>query len=99
MQNSSKYDFLLIIKNLADNFDSNDFECLRDNTEQFISFSISMNKNVKKENLKGNRKDHQNLDNFRYMHSSLSDLVDNLLDNSHKKKWEDCKCTLEYKKF
>ena len=37
MQNSSKYDFLLTMKNLADDFDSTDSECLKKKTERFIS--------------------------------------------------------------
>ena len=38
MNNGSKYDFHLIIKNLASKFYSRDFGCFDKNTEKYINF-------------------------------------------------------------
>lgn len=53
---------------------------------QLVFFHGQNRQKSKTENLRGNRKDRQNIDSFRYMSSSLSDLVNVLLDNPHKKK-------------
>ena len=80
--NGSGYDYHHIIKELAEEFKGKDFECLAENTEKYISFSVP----IKKE-----RNDDTNetitykikfIDTFRFMHSSLSNLVDNLSKNN-----------------
>ena len=38
IHNGSKYDYHLIIKDLAEKFRGEDFECLGENTEKYISF-------------------------------------------------------------
>ena len=38
--NGSKYDWHLIIKELAKEFDCGEFKCLAENTEKYISFSV-----------------------------------------------------------
>ena len=45
--NVSTYDYDLIIKELVKEFDG-EFECLRENTEKYITFSISINKKITK---------------------------------------------------
>ena len=42
--NGSKYDWHLIIKELAKEFDCGEFKCLGENTEKYISFSIPIKK-------------------------------------------------------
>lgn len=48
MHNGSNYDFYWIIKKLVGNFQSSDFNCLRENNKRHIRFSISMDKKLKK---------------------------------------------------
>ena len=43
---SSKYDFHLIIKELAEEFEGK-FECLRENTKKYITFPLPLNKKLK----------------------------------------------------
>ena len=40
IHNGSKYDYHFIIKELAEEFRGEDFECLVENTEKYISFSV-----------------------------------------------------------
>ena len=75
ISNGSKYDYHFIIKELAEEFRV-EFECLRENTEKYISFSVPI------------KKEHDNdktitykikfVDTCRFMPSKLSDLVNNL---------------------
>ena len=44
MHNCSKYDYHLIIKELAEEFRGEDFECLGENTEKYINFSVPIKK-------------------------------------------------------
>ena len=51
--NGSTYDYHFIIKDLAEEFEDQ-FECLRENTEKYITFSVPIKKeldNGKKKNL------------------------------------------------
>ena len=50
LHNRSKYDDHVIIKELAEEFDSNDFDCLGENTEKYISFAIPIKVGFKDEN-------------------------------------------------
>ena len=74
-QNGSTYDYRFIIKELAKEFEGQS-ECLGENTEKYITFSVPIKKEL------GNGKTIayklKFIDNFRFMPTSLSKLVDNL---------------------
>ena len=84
IHNGSKYDYHFIIKELAEKFEG-EFECLGENTEKYISFSVPI------------KKEHDNdktitykikfVDTGSFMPSKLSSLVDNLSEINNK----DCK--------
>ena len=44
--NGSKYDYHLIIKELAEEFRGEEFRCLGENTEEYISSSVPIKKNM-----------------------------------------------------
>ena len=73
--NGSTYDYQFIITKLEKEFDGQ-LECLGENTEQYITFSVSINKEL------GNNKiitcKLNFIDSFRFMSASLLSLVDNL---------------------
>ena len=73
--NGSTYDYHFVIKKLAEEFKS-DFECLGENTEKYITFSVPL----KKENDNGKKITYKLkfIDSYRFMSTSLSNLVDNL---------------------
>ena len=48
--NGSTYDYHLIIKELVKKFDGN-FECLGENTEKYITFSVPIKKKIENENI------------------------------------------------
>ena len=99
--NGSNYDYHYIIKELADKFEGK-FECLRDNTEKFKTFSVPVEKEVTKidkdgkENVVTTFYKLKSIDSARFMATSLSNLVDNLTEGIHKIKCKDCDCCLEY---
>ena len=76
--NSSKNDFHLIIEQLAHDFDS-PFNCLGENTEKYITFSICIFKKTGA-NKKPIAYQIKFIDSFRHMPLSLSNLVDNLAE-------------------
>ena len=92
--NGSNYDYHFIIKELAEEF-KGEFECLGENTEKYISFSVLI------------KKEHNNdinetitykikfIDTCRFMQSKLVDLFDNLSGINNK----DCKKCMEKKIF
>ena len=90
IHNGSKYDYHFIIRELAEEF-KGQFECLGENTEKYITFSVPI------------KKEHDNdktitykikfIDSCRFMPSKLSDLVDNLSEINNK----DCKTCMERK--
>ena len=79
--NGSTYDYHFIIKELAREFDDN-FECLGENTEKYITFSVPIKKRIDNKNIDITYKI-KFIDSFRFMATSLSKLVDNLTDNIH----------------
>ena len=89
----SKYDYHLIIKELAEKFRGEDFECLGENTEKYISFSGPIKK--ERDNESGKRITYKIkfIDSCRFMPSKLSNLVDNLSEINNK----DCKTCMERK--
>ena len=88
--NSSKYDYHFLSKESPEEF-KGEFDCLGENTEKYISFSVPI------------KKEHDNdktitykikfVDTCRFMPSKLSNLVDNLSEINNK----DCKTCMEIK--
>ena len=72
--NGSTYDYRLIIKQLAKEFKGN-FVYLGENTEKYITFSVSIKKELDNDKTIIYRLNI--IDNFRFMSASLSRLVDN----------------------
>ena len=94
--NGSTYDYHFIIKELVKEIDEN-FECLGENTEKYITFSVPIKKEIKNKNkiieiiykIKF-------IDSFRFMSTSLSKLVDNLSEGLHNNRCADFKSSLDY---
>ena len=95
--NGSIYDYHFIIKELVKEFEGN-FECLGENTEKHISFSVPIKKKIENKDLEITYKI-KFIDSYRFMSSSLSKLVDNLSKGIHNNKCLDCKCCLDYIKI
>ena len=99
--NLSSYDSHFLIKGLAKEFDG-EFECVGENTEKYISFSVKINKKITKKDEDGNEKivniSHRLkfIDSYRFMSASLSNHVDNLSNVLHNDKCVDCKSGLDY---
>ena len=92
--NGSTYDYHFIIKELVNEFDGN-FECLRENTEKYITFSVPIKKKIENKDIEITYKI-KFID--RFMATSLSKLVDNLTEDIHGDKRVDCKSHLSYMK-
>ena len=90
--NASKYDYHFIIKELASEFDGN-FECLGENTEKYITFSVPIKKRIEHKKIDITYKI-KSIDSFRFMSISLSKLVENLTDGVHNNKCTNCKSNL-----
>ena len=70
--NGSIYDYHFIIKELVKEFDGN-FECLRENTEKYITFSAPIKKKIENKDIEITYKI-KFIDSFRFMSSSISKL-------------------------
>ena len=92
--NGSTYDYHFIIKELVKEFEGN-FDCLGENTEKYITFSVPLKKKLENKNLEITYKI-KFIDSFRFMSSSLYKLVDNLSEGIHNNKRADCKSNLDY---
>ena len=92
--NGSTYDYHFIIKELVKEFGGN-FECLGENTEKYITFSVPIKKKIKNKDLEIRYKI-KFIDSFRFMSSSLSKLANNLSEGIHSNKCVNCKCYLDY---
>ena len=92
--NGSAYDYHFIIKELVKEFGGN-FECLGENTEKYITFSVPIKKNIENKDIEITFKI-KFIDSFRFMSSSSSKLVDNLSEGIHNNKCVDCKSCLDY---
>ena len=92
----STYDYHFIIKELVKEFEEN-FECLGENTEKYITFSAPLTKKINDKNktLKITCKI-KFIDSYRFMSTSLSKLVDNLSEGIHNNKSLNCKSCLDY---
>ena len=73
--NGSTYDYHFIINELIKEFKGN-FECLRENTEKYITFSVPIKKKIENKDLEITYKI-KFIDSYRFMSSSLSKLVGN----------------------
>ena len=90
--NGSTYDYHFIIKELAE-----EFECLAENTEKYITFPVQ----IKKETIKRDKDNDDEImeilykirfiESFRFMSTSLSNLVNNLSEGVYKDSCTDCK--------
>ena len=85
--NGSTYDYHFIINKLAKEFDGQ-LECLGENTEKYITFSVPISKEL--DNGKTITYKLKFIDSFRFMSTSLSSLVDNLSE-IYKKECKGCK--------
>ena len=97
----STYDYHFIIKELAEEFER-EFECLGENTEKYITFSVPITKGTTKKDKNGNYKitkiscKIKFIDSCRFMSTSLSNLVSNLSEGLHNDRYIDCKSCLDY---
>ena len=78
IHNGSKYDYHFIIKELAEEFRGEEFECLGENTEKYISFSVPIKKEHDNDSVETITYKIKFIDSCRFMPSKLSNLVDNL---------------------
>ena len=93
----SSYDYHFIIKGLAEEFDG-DFECLGENKEKYITFSVPIKKESNEDEAIIYRI--KFIDSFRFMSTSLSTLVDNLSNKIIENvKCVDCNSCLEFIKI
>ena len=95
--NSSTYDYHFIIKELVKEFNGN-FECLGENTEKYITFSVPIKKKIENKDLEITYKI-KFIVSYRFMSSSLSKLVDNLSEGIHNNKCLGCNSCLDYIKI
>ena len=95
--NGSIYDYHFIIKELVKEFEGN-FECLGENTEKYITFSVPIKKKIENKDLEITYKI-KFIDSYRFMASSLSKLLDNLSEGIHNNKCFDCGSNLDYIKI
>ena len=99
--NGSKCDYHFIIKELAEEFEG-EFECLGENTEKSITFSVPIKKEITKKDKYGNDKAAKIsykikfIDSCRFLSISLSNLVSNLSEGLHSDECTDCKSFLDY---
>ena len=83
--NGSTYDYHFIIKQLAKEFKGN-FDCLGENTEKYITFSVPIKKELK--NGKVIIYKLKFIDSYRFMSTSLSSLIDNSTEINNTKEPE-----------
>ena len=92
--NGSTYDYYFIIKELVKEFDGN-FECLGENTEKYITFSVPIKKKIENKDLEITCKI-KFIDSYRFMAMPLSKLIDNLSERIHNNKCANSKSCLDY---
>ena len=99
--NGSTYDYHFIIKELAEESEG-EFECLGENAEKYITFSVQIKKEITKKDKNGNDKitkisyKIKFIDSYRFMSTSLPNLVSNLSEGLHNDRCIDCKSCLDY---
>ena len=96
--NGSTYEYHFIIKEVVKEFDGN-FECLGENTEKYITFSVPIKKEIENKNkiIEITYKI-KFIDSYRFMSTSLSKLVDNLSEGLHNNRCVYCKSCLDFMK-
>ena len=92
--NGSTYDYHFVIKKLAEAF-KGEFECLRENTEKYITFSVPLKKENDNSNTEKTTYKLKFIDSYIFMSTSLSNLVDKLSGVYDK----ECKKCMERKKL
>ena len=86
---------------MAEEFEG-EFECLGENTEKYITFSVPIKKEITKTDKNGNDKitkissKIKFIDSYRFMSTSLSNLITNLSEGLHNYMCIDCKSCLDY---
>ena len=86
--NGSTYDYRFIIKELTEEFEG-EFECLGENIEKYITFSVSIKREITRKDRNGNDKITKIsykiliIDSYRFMSTSLSNLVGDLSEGIH----------------
>ena len=86
---------------MAEEFEG-EFEYLGKNTEKYITFSVSIKKEITKKDKNRNDKitkisyKIKFIDSYGYMSTSLSNLVSNLFEGLHNDRCIDCKSCLDY---
>ena len=95
--NGSTYDYHFIIKELVKEFEDK-FECLGENTEKYITFSVPLKNKIENKNIEITYKI-KFIDSYRFMSSSLSKRVDNLSEDIHNNKCVNCNSCLDYIKI
>ena len=93
IHNGLKHDYHLIIKELAEDFRGEDFECLGKNTAKYISFSVPIKKEHDNDSSETITYKIKFIVSCRFMPSKLSNLVDSLSEINNK----DCKTCIERK--
>ena len=78
-------------------FDDN-FDCLGENTEKYITFSVPLKKKIENNDIEITY-EIKFIDSYRFMSSSLPKLVDNLSKGIHNNKCVDCNSCLDYIKI
>ena len=104
--NGFTYDYHFIIKQLAKEFEGQfeKYVTFTENTEKYVTFSVQINNEIIKKDKYGNDKivnipyKLKFIDSFRFMSTSLSNLVDNISDEPHSNKCANCKSSLDYMK-
>ena len=97
--NGSTYDYHFIIKELAEESEG-EFECLGENTEKYINFTVPIKKEITEKDKNGNDKitkisyKIKFIDSYRFMSTSLSNLASNLSEGLHNDRCIDCKSCL-----
>ena len=91
INNGSEYDYHFLIKELAEEF-KGQFECLEENTEEYITFSVPIKKE-QHDNGKTITYKIKFSGSFRFMQNKLLDLVDSLSETNNKH----CKTCMERK--
>ena len=92
--NGSTYDYHFIIKELVKEFDGN-FECLGENTEKYLMFSVPLKKKIENKSIEITYKI-KFIDSYKFMSVSLSKLIDILSEGLHNNKCLNCKSCLDY---
>ena len=86
--NGSTYDYHFIIKELVKEFEGN-FDCLGENTEKYIKFSVPIKKKIESKDLEIT---------YKIKFIDCCELVDNLSEGIHNNKCANCESCLDYVK-